>query len=135
MSARDGVAESSAAGESTRSAESPAQHPVQATPAKPPKPKPGSFDRIRRDGVPDAASGRDPQGKQALFSGAEQPPSLGSVALDCPLCHRRTVVSMVRLAQMSLPGVHVPVPKRGYRAWVKCPACGRRTWMRVTLGR
>jgi hypothetical protein len=99
------------------------------------KSKPGSFDRIRRDSVPEATSGRDPLGKQALFSGAEQPPSLGSVALDCPLCHRRTIVSVVRLAQMSLPGVHVPVPRRGYRAWVKCPACESRTWVRVTLGR
>ncbi len=132
MSVGEDTTESSAATESGRSSET--ADPTSAA-ARRAKPKPGSFDRIRRDGVPEASSGRDPLGKQALFSGAEQPPSLGSVGLDCQLCHRRTIVSVVRLAQMSLPGVHVPVPRRGYRAWVKCPACGRRTWVRVTLGR
>ena len=100
------------------------------------KTKPGSFDRIRRDGQPDAgAATRDPQGKQVLFSSAEQPPPLGSVALECPNCHRRTIVSVVRLAQLSLPGVHAPVPGRGYRCYAKCPACSKRTWLQVQLGR
>lgn len=100
------------------------------------KTKPGSFDRIRRDGPPAAtAATRDPQGKQVLFSSAEQPPSLGSVALECPNCHRRTIVSVVRLAQLSLPGVHAPLPGRGYRCYAKCPACGKRTWLQVQVGR
>lgn len=105
------------------------------TPKKANKAKPGTFDRIRPV-VADAGAARpDPQGKQALFSGAENPPSLGSVALDCPKCHRRSVVSVAHYAKLSATGVHAPVPGRGYKAWLKCPACGTRAWVRVTLGR
>jgi len=96
-------------------------------------PEPGSFDRI-----PPAKRSKprsDPQGKQALFSSAEQPPSLGSAAIDCPRCHQRSVVSLLRLAQLSLPGVVTPVPGRGYRAWLKCPECAGRGWVKVTVGR
>lgn len=96
-------------------------------------PKPGSFDRIPP--AKKRATRKDPQGKQALFSAAEQPPSLGSAAIDCPKCHQRSVVSLLRLAQLSLPGVVTPVPGRGYRAWLKCPDCGDRGWVKVTIGR
>jgi len=98
------------------------------------KPKPGSFDRIRP--VDDAAGARvDPQGKQALFSGADNPPSLGSVALDCSKCHRRSVVSLAQFAKISVTGVHTPVPGKGYRAWLRCPGCDVRAWVGVTIGR
>ena len=104
-----------------------------ATP-RPQRPKPGSFDRIRS--VDDARPAQaDPLGKQALFSGAEQPASLGSASLDCDKCGRRTVVSLTRLARMSATGVHAPLPKKGYKAWLKCPACGERGWLKVKIGR
>lgn len=98
------------------------------------KPKPGSFDRI----PPPRSSGTqrvDPQGKQALFSGADNPPSLGSVAVDCGKCHRRSVISLTQMVQLSLPGVHAPVPGKGHRALMKCPSCGKRSWLGVTVGR
>lgn len=99
------------------------------------KPKPGSFDRIRPVSDGAGANRPDPQGKQALFSGADNPPSLGSVALDCDKCNRRSVVSVAKYAKLSATGVHAPVPGRGYRAWLRCPACGSRAWVRVTFGR
>lgn len=105
------------------------------SPQKAKKSKPGSFDRIRPIADGSGAPRPDPQGKQALFSGAENPPSLGSVALDCPKCHRRSVVSVAQYAKLSATGVHAPVPGRGYKAWLKCPSCGTRAWARVTIGR
>jgi hypothetical protein len=109
-----------------------------ASTTKPPtagrKPKPGSFDRIRPP-EKSAAARVDPQGKQALFSGADNPPSLGSVAVDCAKCHRRSVISLTQMVQLSLPGVHAPVPGKGHRAFMKCPACGKRSWLGVTVGR
>lgn len=99
------------------------------------RPKPGTFDRIRAADDHRKSTG-DPMGTQALFSAAaEQPPSLGSAALDCPKCHRRTVVSLPQLLKLSAVGVHAPMPKRGYRAWLKCPDCGERAWLQVTIGR
>lgn len=72
----------------------------------------------------------DVQGKRALFSGAEQPPSVGSVALECPGCSRRSVVSYVRLARMMATGFYVPVVTS--KAWVKCPACESHEWVTVS---
>lgn len=106
-----------------------------AAPKSTSKPKPGSFDRIRPPGQDAAAARVDPQGKQALFSGADNPPSLGSVAVDCAKCHRRSVISLTQMVQLSLPGVHAPVPGKGHRAYMKCPACGKRSWLGVTVGR
>ncbi len=96
--------------------------------------KPGSFDRIR---ARSATSQRraDPEGKQALFSAAEPPPALGFVAVTCPACHHRTVVSLTRLARLALPGVYAPVPGRGHRAWARCPACEHRVWLALEFGR
>jgi hypothetical protein len=96
------------------------------------RPKPGTFDRIRA--ADESAKRSDPQGKQALFSGVEQPPSLGSAAIDCDKCGRRTIVSLPRLLQLSATGVHAPVPGKGHRAWLKCPACEQRAWVSVTIG-
>lgn len=114
----------------------PVSPPAQTiAPPKPPKKaKPGSFDRIRPP-EPKGAARVDPQGKQALFSGADNPPSLGSVAVDCAKCHRRSVISLTQMLQLSVPGVHAPVPGKGHRAFMKCPACGKRSWLGVTVGR
>lgn len=71
----------------------------------------------------------DIQGKRALFSGAEQPPAFGSVAIECDDCSRRSVVSYVRMARMMTTGFFVPVVSE--RAWVKCPACKSHSWVTV----
>ncbi len=99
-----------------------------------------SFDRIKPQAkATDAPTPNvtpredDHQGKRALFSDAVQPPSVGSVALACSGCNSRSVVSYVRLAKMSVTGFHLPVPGMGYRAWLKCPACERHTWVTVSI--
>lgn len=98
-----------------------------------------SFDRIKPANTAPAKVGPvvdarvdDVQGKRALFSGADQPPAIGSVALDCTRCDRRSVVSYVRLLKMMTTGFFVPMPVIGQRAWVKCPACQRHAWVNVS---
>lgn len=98
-----------------------------------------SFDRIKpanatlpTPGPVVDAREDDVQGKRALFSGADQPPAIGSVALECSTCERRSVVSYVRLLKMMTTGFFMPVPLVGQRAWVKCPACQHHAWVTVT---
>lgn len=75
----------------------------------------------------------DPQGKRSLFSDQIAPPAVGSVALECPKCDTRSVVSYVRAAKLALPSVYVPAPGRTDRVWMKCPACEARGWLRVRV--
>lgn len=72
----------------------------------------------------------DVQGKRALFSGAEQPPALGSVALECGRCSRRSIVSYVRLAKMMTTGFYIPVLSQ--KIYAKCPNCKKHSWLEVT---
>ncbi|MCZ7527748.1 MAG: hypothetical protein M5U14_16040 [Acidimicrobiia bacterium] len=101
---------------------------------------------------------RDPQGKRALFSDAPIPPAAGSgvpippgpgrspgkealystavrrpgtVVLECSSCHGRTRVDVLELALRHLP-VWLWIPGRRYSRLLRCPACERRTWVRVS---
>jgi hypothetical protein len=94
-----------------------------------------SFDRVRpRD--PEAggpAPTTDREGKRALFSEVEAPPTAGSVALTCSKCEARSVVSVAMMWRVAFPAVPAVIPGQGFRANMKCPACGERNWMAVSL--
>lgn len=99
-----------------------------------------NFDRIRppkpaptADAATVNRSDSDLQGKRALFSGAEQPPAMGSVAIECSKCSTRSVVSLVHLARLAAGGLVMPVPGISKQAWIVCPACKKRSWMSVTV--
>jgi hypothetical protein len=103
------------------------------------------FDRLRKRG--DAASGPDargtstppaplrldPQGRGALFSVHEQPPAPGAVTVTCSECEQTTAVSPRRLAALALPSVHLPLLRRDHPSWMRCPACGKRTWVKIVI--
>jgi hypothetical protein len=94
-----------------------------------------SFDRLRpRDA---AAAGQakttDREGKRVLFSEVAAPPTAGSVALACSKCDARSVVSMATVLRVCFPAVPAVVPGQGFRANMKCPACGERSWLTVSL--
>lgn len=94
-----------------------------------------SFDRVRpRDveGSAVLAPTTDREGKRALFSEVSDPPSTGSVALVCAKCGVRSVVSVTSIWRSSLP-VPVVIPGQGLRSSMKCPSCGVRNWMSVSL--
>ena len=74
---------------------------------------------------------RDPLGKMALFSSGRPQPFAGTFLVDCSSCHRETPVSPVQLVRAALPlSVHLPLLRK-YHSFMRCPACGRRTWVRV----
>jgi hypothetical protein len=113
-------------------------------PRKPTARSPG-LDRIRPREVPDGggagavppdleapATERDPLGRAALFSSAtaERPSSLGTFLIECSACRRETPVTAGDLVRLGLPSLHMPFVKR-YPSLMRCPACGRRTWVRV----
>jgi hypothetical protein len=98
-----------------------------------------SFDRVRARGTgergptPEApgAAPVDVQGKSALFSGAPVTPSFGSVVITCSLCQNATVVSYPQALRLALPSLHLPIVRRGYPSWMRCPVCQHHRWVRL----
>jgi hypothetical protein len=91
-----------------------------------------AFDRVRTRAVAEpSVAPVDVQGKSALFSAAAVTPALGSVAITCSGCHTATVVSYGRAVRLALPSVHLPVVRREYPSWMRCPACDERQWVRI----
>jgi hypothetical protein len=76
---------------------------------------------------------RDPLGRMALYSEPEpepEPPATGLV-VECSSCLAETPVSPFALARATLPfSIHLPLVRR-YSSFMRCPACGRRTWLRI----
>lgn len=73
-------------------------------------------------------SGEAKEGKEALYStGPRQP---GSVVIDCGDCGVRTRISLTDLAmRLAMVSAWIPGRRRGH--WMRCPACGRRTWCAI----
>lgn len=91
-----------------------------------------TFDRVRSRAVDEpSVAPVDVQGKSALFSRAALSPSLGTVAITCSDCHTATVVSYARAVTLALPSVHLPVVRRDFPSWMRCPACDERHWVRI----
>ena len=38
-----------------------------------------------------------------------------------------------QLVSLALPSVHLPFVRRGHPSWMRCPACSRRTWVKVVI--
>jgi len=74
---------------------------------------------------------RDPLGKMALFSGEGRPSVAGTFLVDCSACRRETPVSFQQLVRAAFPlSLHLPLLRK-YHSFMRCPACGRRTWVRI----
>ena len=96
------------------------------------------FDRLRRRSVDPPVAGErppasDPMGRRALYSVAEQPPALVAVAVECSRCGQTTVVTPRALVGLALPSLHLPFLHGRHSSWLRCPACRRRTWVRLGL--
>jgi hypothetical protein len=94
------------------------------------------FDRLRPR-LPDSSQSglrlADPEGRRALYSVADQSPCLGSATIECSSCERISVVTPRRLLTLAAPSLHLPLIKRRHSSWMRCPACGDRTWVRLRL--
>jgi hypothetical protein len=100
----------------------------------------GGLDRVRprnpqASPTAPATEIRDADGKRALFSVAESEPApaFGSVTIECSSCHERSVLSPAQGIRAALPSLHLPILRRDHPSWLKCPACGRFSWVRVSI--
>jgi hypothetical protein len=95
----------------------------------------GDFDRLRsREAEP--AKLTDPEGKRALFSidaPPERPPLVATVTVTCSACAESTVLTPRQALRAAVPSLHLPLVKRDHPSWLRCPACGRWSWVRVGL--
>ena len=123
-------------------------------------PKTSGFDRLRvRAGeaepghpLPPGAVvgiGRDAEGKRALFSATDpeaEVPSVGTIVIECSRCEERTQMSPVAAAWAVFPSLLLSVTigrgerestigllRRDHGAFMRCPACGRGSWTRLTI--
>jgi uncharacterized protein with PIN domain len=100
-----------------------------------------SFDRVRPRTpealpvAPTVATGTpvDTEGKRALFSTEAPRPATGSVSVECSLCGAESVLTPTQALRAALPSLHLPLVKRDFSSWMRCPACNRRTWVRMRL--
>ena len=78
------------------------------------------------------ATERDPLGRAALYSsGPKRPePAFGTFLLECSACRRETPVTAGDLIRLGIPSLHLPFLRR-FPSLMRCPACGRRTWLRI----
>jgi hypothetical protein len=92
------------------------------------------FDRLKpRTG---SAPRADRQGKSALFSAGDPAQVLGAfgtVTVRCSACKVTTSLTPWAAMWAALPSLHLPPPLREYPSWMRCPACSRRTWVRLGL--
>lgn len=98
------------------------------------------FDRLKprtpeASGPADLEQQHDTAGKRALFSaaGADQPAAAGSVVIECSSCAERSVLTPTQAMRAALPSIHLPLIKRDYPSWMRCPACEKRTWVRAIV--
>ncbi len=116
----------------------------EGTPTARPRPRradpAAGFDRLRpRSAEPEPldqaalSAPPDQEGRRALFSDAAPPASLGAVTISCSACGEDTVVSALQALTLAIPSLHLPLIRRDHWSWMRCPACGRRTWVGLRL--
>jgi hypothetical protein len=113
----------------------------------------GGFDRLRPrqpDLDPSAAPVAvmpDSEGKRALFSSLDhERPAGAGITIECSRCGETTQLTPAAALRATFPALHLSVVvgrgdhestigivKRRHGSWLRCPACGRGAWTRVTV--
>lgn len=78
----------------------------------------------------------DQEGKGALFSSpmpAAGSVPLGTITVACSDCGLSTAVTPWQAVVAAVPSLHLPVLRKEFPSWMRCPACRRRTWVRVGI--
>lgn len=94
--------------------------------------------RPRTPKAPTAAAStdlRDQDGKRALFSLTPETKStaFGSVTIDCASCGEQSVLSPLQALRAAVPSLHFPIVRRGHPSYLRCPACGKFSWARLSI--
>lgn len=110
------------------------------------------FDRVRprvgRPSEPATPATVDAEGKRALFTSASDvaQPGIGSALVECSRCNARTVLRPMQAIRAMLPSLHLGIRvghgedvrslgvlKHDYPTYMRCPDCGRPSWVRLTI--
>jgi len=76
----------------------------------------------------------DPLGTRALYSQPQiEPPAFGSVSVDCSRCQRTSIVGISRAARLLVGSLTLPMIRGDYPTLLRCPACDRRAWVRLSI--
>ena len=71
--------------------------------------------------------------KYALYSASDR--RSFTCTVECSSCREETRVNYIELAALLFP-VHFHAPVLKYHSsWMRCPACGARTWVRLHFDR
>jgi uncharacterized protein with PIN domain len=78
---------------------------------------------------------RDQDGKRALFSLTAETKStaFGSVTIACASCGEESVLTPLQAVRATLPSVHLPLLRRNHPSYLRCPACGKFSWTRLSV--
>lgn len=97
------------------------------------------FDRLRRRTAAAPADPvvlprpRDAEGRQSLFTPVPVQAAPGGVVVACSRCGAESVLSAGAFARAALPSLHLPVLRRSHPSLLRCPACRRPAWCRVSV--
>lgn len=89
----------------------------------------------------------DAEGKRALFSSIEhERPTGAGITIECSRCGETTRLTPAAALRAAFPAFHLSVVlgrgdrestlgliRRRHGSWLRCPACGRGAWTRVTV--
>ena len=71
--------------------------------------------------------------KHALYTKTERRPH--TCTIECSSCREETRVNYIELAALLFP-LHFHLPfVRYHQSWLRCPSCGKRTWVRLHFDR
>jgi uncharacterized C2H2 Zn-finger protein len=106
------------------------------------------FDRLRPRTAPaDPAPTHDSEGKRALFSSSDVARQGGAILIECSRCSKVTALTPAAAMRAMFPALHLSVAvgrgerqtsigllrRRRYGSWLRCPACGQASWVRVIV--
>ena len=93
------------------------------------------FDRIRprNEVAPEHRVVEEPDRLRVLFSPPDVEPVLGGISISCSRCGATEVVSLTHFARLALPSLHVPVLRGEHPSFIRCPACNRRSWVKLEI--
>lgn len=78
---------------------------------------------------------RDVDGKRALFSTTvpSSSPAFGSVTVECASCGAASALSARQALKTALPSLHLLFVRRDHPSYMRCPACGKFSWTRMSV--
>jgi hypothetical protein len=98
------------------------------------------LDRVRPrtpEATPTTAASelRDQDGKRALFSLTPETrkTAFGSVTINCAACGEQSVLAPLPAIRAAIPSFHLVFLRREHPSYMRCPACNKFSWTRLSV--